>query len=325
MRPLAWRLPFTLLIANLVCGCTTPLPAPVETANPGVTATRTAVPAALQTLINEWHAPEQAVAPFQVFDNIYYVGLQWVSAYVLETSAGLILIDSLYGPWVEPMLDNIRGLGLNPEDIQYVIVTHGHFDHAGGAGVIHQRFGSTVVMTEEDWALARQPASIPEFAFDVPPTGQVALDGEVIELGDTRLELFKTPGHTEGVLTLRYPVRDGANTHTAITLGGVGLNFSGVDRTETYLTSYARIQSELLQGVSVSLPNHPEMSRVFDRAAQLNDRVPGQSHPFDDPSGLQQSIRTLIENAATKLQQERAGNAPDPLEVLSNAAGTASH
>ena len=267
MRPLVLSCVGAALIANLVWGCTPTLPAPVENANPGVAATNAPIPAELQTLIDEWHAPEQAVEPFQVFDNLYYVGIEWVSAYVLETSAGLILIDSLYGPWVEPMLDNIRRLGLNPEDIQYVIVTHGHFDHAGGAGIIQRRFGSTVVMTQEDWALARQPARIPEFAFDVPANGQVALDGEVIELGDTRLELFKTPGHTEGVLTLRYPVRDGANTYTALTLGGVGLNFSGIERTETYLESYARIQAELLQGVSVNLPNHPEMNRVFDRAA----------------------------------------------------------
>ena len=127
------------------------------------------------------------------------------------------------------------------------------------------------------------------------------------------------------MLTLRYPVRDGANTYTALTLGGVGLNFSGIERTETYLESYARIQAELLQGVSVNLPNHPEMNRVFDRAAQLSTRSPAQTHPFVDPSGLQQSIRTFIANAETKLQQERAGNAPNPLEVLSNSADTASH
>ncbi len=71
--------------------------------------------------------------PFQIFDNLYYVGIDWVSACVLETTDGLILIDSLYGKWINPMLANIAKLGLDPADIKYVLVTHGHFDHHGGA------------------------------------------------------------------------------------------------------------------------------------------------------------------------------------------------
>lgn len=307
-----------ILCVWLISACASTLPAPVEDVTPGVATANTPVSAELQALIDDWNAPTQAVAPFQIFDNLYYVGIQWVSAYVIETSAGLILIDSLYGQWVNPMLDNIRSLGLNPEDIRYVIATHGHFDHAGGAATIQRRFGSTVVMTKEDWALARQPATVADFAFDVPSTGQVAQDGDIIELGDTRIELFKTPGHTEGVLTLRYPVRDGDQTHQAITLGGVGLNFSGVERTQAYLESYARIQNELLRGVSVSLPNHATMARVFDRARALAQRTPGQAHPFVDRVALTDGIDQIIRNARTKLEQERAGKAPNPLEVLSS-------
>jgi len=313
-------LPASFLLVHLSFGCAGTLPAPVEDVTPGVVTSNASVPAELRTLIDTWNAPEQAVEPFQIFDNLYFVGIQWVSAYVLETSAGLILIDSLYGPWVEPMIDNIRQLGLNPDDIRYVIATHGHFDHAGGAATIARRFGATVIMTKEDWALARQPAIVPEFAFDVAATGQVAQDGDLIELGDTRVELFQTPGHTEGVLTLRYPVRDGDQTYSAITLGGVGLNFSGIERTQTYLSSYERVQSELIQGVSVSLPNHASMAGVFERAAELSRRAPGQSHAFVDRPGLLDSIETIIHNAKTKLSQERAGTAPSALDVLSNAS-----
>ena len=316
---LLYRLFAILLPAYLSFGCAGTLPAPVEDVTPGVATSNASVPAELRALIETWNAPDQAVEPFQIFDNLYFVGIRWVSAYVLETSAGLILIDSLYGPWVEPMIDNIRQLGLNPEDIRYVIATHGHFDHAGGAATIARRFGATVIMTKEDWALARQPAAVAEFAFDVAATGQVAQDGDLIELGSTRVELFQTPGHTEGVLTLRYPVRDGDQTYGAITLGGVGLNFSGVERTQTYLSSYERIQAELLQGVSVSLPNHASMNSVFERAAELSRRAPGQPHAFVDRDGLLASIETIIRNAQTKLQQERAGTAPSALDVLSNA------
>ena len=174
-------------------------------------------------------------------------------------------------------------------------------------------------MTKEDWALAREPASIPAFAMDVPATGQVAEDGDIIELGDTRIELFKTPGHTEGVLSMRYPVRDGNNTYTAVTLGGVGLNFSGVERTQSYLESYSRLQNSIAADASVSLPNHAQMGRVFERAALLKDRRPGEAHPFVDKNGFAADLQRFILGAEEKLVAEKNGTAKDPLAELSKS------
>jgi len=312
-----WALVGACCIVAGLSGCKSQPGAPVVDASPGVMPTDQAIPPQLQALIDEWSDPAiQTVEPFQIFDNLYYVGIDWVAAYVLETSAGLILIDSLYGPWVEPMIDSIRSLGFDPEDIRYVLVTHGHFDHAGGAAEINRRFGATVVMTEEDWALARQPATIAQFAMDLPPSGQIAADGDVIELGDTRVELFKTPGHTEGVLSMRYQVRDGAQTYTAITLGGVGLNFDGVERTESYLESYDRLQNELAKSASVSLPNHAGMGRVFERAEALKTRKAGTAHPFVDPAAFQRDLAGFIEAAEQKLSNEKSGTAKSALDQL---------
>ena len=300
-----------------LAGCQSQPGAPVVDATPGVLVADQKVPPQLQALIDEWSDPAiQTVAPFQIFDNLYYVGIDWVAAYVLETSKGLILIDSLYGPWVEPMIDSISSLGLDPNDIRYVLVTHGHFDHAGGAAEINRRFGATVVMTEEDWALAREPAAVAAFAMDVPPTGQTAEDGDIIELGDTRIELFKTPGHTEGVLSMRYQVKDGAKSYTAVTLGGVGLNFDGVERTESYLRSYDRIQSDIAKNASVSLPNHARMGRVFERAKALKNRNPGEPHPFVDSESFQRDLSSYVERAEEKLENEKNGTAKSALDQL---------
>lgn len=276
------------------------------------------IPPAMQHMWASWEdRSTQYVEPFQIFDNLYYVGIDWVAAYVLKTSDGLVLIDSLYGSWIRPLVANIGKLGLNPADIKYVINTHGHFDHAGGSAFFQQAYGAKVVMTEQDWQLTEAPPENPRFYMTAPDRqlGIVASDGDVIELGDTRIELFNTPGHTEGVLTLRYQVHDGEQQHTAVTLGGVGLNFSGVERTEMYLDSYRRLQT-LSDGVAVSLPNHASMGRVFERAAMLAQRQPGQPHPFVDPDGYQQSLATFIARAEEKLQAERNGTAPDPMAEL---------
>ncbi len=277
------------------------------------------IPAPLQTLWRSWEDREtQYVEPFQIFDNVFYVGIDWVAAYVLQTSEGLILIDSLYGSWVAPLLGNLRKLGLDPADIKYVINTHGHFDHAGGSAYLQHQYGARVVMSEQDWALAETRPDTPMFYMPVPERDIVAEDGDVIELGDTRVELFHTPGHTEGVLTLRYTVHDGDDSWTAVTLGGVGLNFSGVARTESYIASYERLQS-LQDGVSVSLPNHAAMADVLGRGERLAARKPGEPHPFVDADAYRARLSQFLAAAEAKLVAEKAGTTPDEFDALSNA------
>ena len=133
------------------------------------------------------------------------------------------------------LMNNIRAVGFNPSDIKYVINTHGHFDHAGGSAYLQKVHGAEIVMTAEDWAIARAEPELPQFYMPQPNVDIVAKDGDTITLGDNTFELFNTPGHTTGVLSIRYKVREGDNEYTAMTLGGVGLNFSGVARTETYI------------------------------------------------------------------------------------------
>lgn len=161
------------------------------------------------------------------------------------------------------------------------------------------------------------------FYMPVPKRDIVAKDGDVISLGDTRIELFKTPGHTEGVLSLRYQVFDGENSYTAITLGGVGLNFSGVERTQSYIKSYRRLQV-MQEGVSVSLPNHAAMGRVFERHDALSRRKDGEGHPFVDPESYQADLAKLIASAQLKLEKEKAGTAVDSLTELTKAVGSGS-
>ena len=276
------------------------------------------LPAPMQAMWNAWEDPQrQYVEPFQIFDNLYYVGINWVAAYLLVTDDGLVLIDSLYGKWIPVLLRNIQGLGFNPADIKYVINTHGHFDHAGGSAIF-QHMGARIVMAEEDWLIAETKPDTAHFYSPIPARDIVANDGDTIVLGDTYIKLYKTPGHTEGVLSIGFDVKDGDHTHAALTLGGVGLNFSGVERTESYLESYRRIQG-MQDAVQVGLANHAEMMDVFQRRALLANRQDGDGHPFVDPEYFAERISTFIANAENKLAAEKAGTAADPLEELTKA------
>src|ERR1700682_2330017 len=96
----------------------------------------------------------KAVPPVKMFDNLYYVGLDFVCAYVFKTSDGLILIDTLYNPFGSHTIEAIKELAMDPKDIKYVIISHGHDDHYAGAMAVKAAAPQArFMMTEADYAL----------------------------------------------------------------------------------------------------------------------------------------------------------------------------
>src|SRR3954466_8908582 len=87
------------------------------------------------------------IEPAKVFDNLYFVGTLIHSSWALTTSDGIILIDTLYDyASEEAIVEGLKKLGLNPANVKYVIITHAHGDHVGGAKLMQDRFGSRIVM-----------------------------------------------------------------------------------------------------------------------------------------------------------------------------------
>ena len=252
----------------------------------------------------ELNIEEERVAPFKVFDNLYYVGVKKISAWLLESDQGLILFDSLYGDLTGLAIESIRELGFDPDDIRYVIVSHAHRDHIGGARRLQEEFGSVVMMTEADWSIAAEPA-IPE-DYPKPIRHLSASDGSTLNLGRTRLRFFQTPGETPGVLSTRFTVYDNGYPHEAFLFGGADLNFAGIQQTELYINSVERLMQ--LEGIEVNIPNHPEFGEVFERYESLREREDGDFHPFVDPESWDAWLEILMLNAQAKLERERLSN-----------------
>ena len=252
----------------------------------------------------ELNIEEERVAPFKVFDNLYYVGVKKISAWLLESDQGLILFDSLYGDLTGLAIESIRELGFDPDDIRYVIVSHAHRDHIGGARRLQEEFGSVVMMTEADWSIAAEPA-IPE-DYPKPIRHLSASDGSTLNLGRTRLRFFQTPGETPGVLSTRFTVYDNGYPHEAFLFGGADLNFAGIQQTELYINSVERLMQ--LEGIEVNIPNHPEFGEVFERYEILLEREDGDFHPFVDPDSWDAWLEISMLNAQAKLERERLAN-----------------
>ena len=234
--------------------------------------------------------------PIQLFDDLYYVGTDFVSAYVLVTSDGLVMFDSLYNQFTAEALEAMEEIGLDPQRIRYVIVTHGHNDHFGGATQIQELSGARVAMTAPDWAMAGQSG----IATPAPGGNIVISDGASLTIGNTTLNFYVTPGHTPGVASTEFRVHDGRREHKAFLFGGHNVTSNQADAFEMFIDSVERLQRDL-SDIDVSLTSHPWAALIFQRAELLRSRASGEPHPFVDPEDFEAFLAERLENAQTRL------------------------
>lgn len=238
------------------------------------------VPAALPNTdpaIGEWYTD-----PAQVFDDLYFVGQTVFSAWALKTSEGIILVDAIFDYSVEAeVVDGLRKLGLDPADIRYVIISHAHGDHDGGAGIL-QKLGARIVMSEVDWALHENGPNKIKATRDI-----VATDGMEITLGDHTVRTHLTPGHTHGTLSTLLPVHDNGTPHMAALWGGTLFNFRDApddprdSRLGVYAESAKRFRAiTTAAGADILLSNHTAYDGTTVKLPRLPERQPGSPHPY---------------------------------------------
>jgi metallo-beta-lactamase class B len=272
----------------------------------------------LAKLINQ-KAPE----PGQAFDNLYYVGSAWVSAWVLKTSEGLILIDALNNAKEASDLieGGMRRLGLDPAQIRYVLVTHGHGDHYGGAQMIAKRYGARIVASEIDWQMMETGLEFDSTQWDRPPQRDIAVrDGETLTLGDITVRFMITPGHTLGTITPVFDVRDGGRVHKAMIWGGTSFNFGrDMKRLDGYIEQTERMREISAKwGIDVPLSNHPGYDGTVAKLKARATAAPG-SNPFvSGQPVVDRAMRVL--NTCARAQKTRfmlmAQGGTGPLHAL---------
>jgi metallo-beta-lactamase class B len=256
----------------------------------------------------------QKIEPFKVFDNLYYVGPGYVSVWLLTTPAGNVLFDSAQEPYVDFVLGNIRKVGVDPKSIKYIILSHGHLDHFGGAAKIQEASGARVVAVEEDWKMIEESGSRQgrggAAPLRVPKRDMVVKEGDTLTLGGQTFKFHQTPGHTPGVLTTEgITVYDNGKPYKAIVWGGAGYRGGLADAEEAVKSANKVAQ---IQGVQVNLQIHSWAGDdgypgggVLERGIMLKSRKPGDPHPFVDPATFTQWVKQTQDSAAKSVQEER--------------------
>ena len=212
----------------------------------------------------------------QVFDNLYLLTTKVNSAWAVNTSAGIILIDTLFGYAAQDeIVDGLKKVGLDPANIKYIVVSHAHGDHDGSVKFLQDTYNPRIIMGPKDWELAAREANPPRRDMD-------ATDGQKLTLGDTTITIYITPGHTAGTLSVLVPVKDHGVPHLAMEWGGTAL---GAATSKEMLQSYISNAGRFMDiadgaGADVIIVNHTEYNDALARFERTKARKPGEPNPW---------------------------------------------
>ena len=220
------------------------------------------------------------MAPKKAFDDVYWMGTEGVSAWLLTSSEGYILYDTANVHDAEDVLiGGMKKLGLDPAKVKYVIVSHGHRGESGGAYLFQSRYGAHIVTA--DWDLIE--GSVYGYPTGKPKRDVVATDGMKITLGDRTVTLYLTPGHTPGTISGIFQVHDHGKPLTVVYSGGTEFNFpNDVEHFDQYLASERKLAALAVKaGATIIINNQSQFNGAADRLRILADRQAGERHPLD--------------------------------------------
>jgi metallo-beta-lactamase class B len=254
-------------------------------------------------------ADDPEIRPARVFDNLYALGRTSTVVWALTTPDGILLIDAGYPDQLESvLLPQMRAAGLDPNNVRYVLVGHGHADHFGGASYFQQR-GARVALSAADWDLVENPPAPPAgapaapAAAGLPPPRRdvVVADGVPVSFGGVEITPVLIPGHTPGALGFVFRVADGARSHTAALFGGSILLVSRIpdEGLRQYVQSLQRFGAVTQRlGVDVEIQNHPLYDGFAAKLERLAARRAGDTHPFVVGTDAYQRFLTVMSECA---------------------------
>lgn len=254
----------------------------------------------------DWNQPH---APFRIHGGSYYVGVDGLSAMLIDTGDGLVLLDGGLPQSAPLIADNIRRLGFKLEDVRWIGMSHPHFDHAGGiAALVRMNGGRAEVLATQAGADALRagdaPADDPQAGFGAemkfPPVHsriRLMADGEALTVGSTTFRLIATAGHTPGGNSWTWKSCEGAQCLDLVyadslnPVSAPGFHYGPADsaRVKEFRASIARVGS---LSCDILVSAHPGFSKLFERQErqQLVDASACRAYAEDARKRLDQRL-----------------------------------
>lgn len=263
------------------------------------------------TYCDAWNKSRE---PFRVFGNTYFVGVAGLSAVLITSDDGHILLDGAL-PQSAPLIDeNVRTLGFRTQDVRLIATSHEHFDHIGGVAALQRASGAVAAASSAAARALRRGepnADDPQYAYgDGYPSVQEVRgveDGEVLQVGELEVKAHYTPGHTPGSTTWTWRSCEGerclnivyADSLTAVSAPGfVYTEQRGlVESFRESISKVANLPCDILLSV------HPGFSDLDEK---LRLRGEGASpDPFIDITGCRAYAQAATQTLDKRLAEER--------------------
>ncbi len=260
-----------------------------------------------------WNAPQ---APFRIFGNTYYVGTAGLSAVLITSANGLILLDAALPQSARLIDQNIRAMGFRTEDVKLIVNSHAHYDHAGAIAALQRASGAVVAASPSSARALEQGKPVSDdpqagsSAFPPAKSVRVVTDGEVLRIGTLAITAHFTPGHTPGSTTWTWRSCEGSrclNLVYADSLNSVslpGFRFTGdathPSRVESFRQSIAKVAA-LPCDILVTV--HPEFAGMSKKLA-LRAQQP-ETNPFIDTNACRVYAATASKSLDRRIAEEQ--------------------
>ncbi|MEY2505657.1 MAG: metallo-beta-lactamase class [Verrucomicrobiota bacterium] len=262
------------------------------------------------------------VPPFQIADNLFYVGSKELAAYLVTTSAGNILINANLEMSPPQIRASVEKLGFRWADTKILLNSQAHFDHTAGAARILRETRAKNMVMEGDADVVESGGRTDFLApigavptYSPAKVDRVLRDGESVELGGITLMAHKTAGHTRGCTTWTLPVHlpgePADRLRNAVIVGGVMFwsDFRLIDA-GGHKASYPGIAEDFARTFSVlgSLPcdiflgAHGSYFGLKSKLPRLEKEGP---QVFLDPAGYKEFVEKGQAAFETALKKEQ--------------------
>lgn len=263
-----------------------------------------------------WNDP---ATPMKVYGNTWYVGTCGISALLVTSDQGHILVDAATPQAGPQILANIRALGFRPQDVRAIVFSHEHFDHAGSLAELQKATGAPVyarapaVATLERGASDRRDPQHEVLDPFAPVEQVVVLDDDgVVRVGPLALQVVSTPGHTPGGTSWTWRSCEGDDCRQMVYADSLTAISDDVYRysDDAAHPGYVAAFRETLARVAalecdILVTPHPSASQLWSRIGPRADR------PLVDTSACSTYARTATQRLDKRLADE-ASKSPVP-------------